>query len=141
MTLKSGADLRKILLIVEDEVLLAICLKDKLEDGGYRVLNLAIRHQEALGYAKECRPDLALVNISLAKGDDGAELACDLQKLGIPVMFISGQPDRARMAKSVAVASMSKPYSLSDMVLAVDYLFRHASGDESIAGPVNLEMF
>ena len=54
----------KILLIVEDQVLLAMVLKDELEDGGYRVLELAMRHQEALGLAHEVKPDLALVNTS-----------------------------------------------------------------------------
>ena len=131
----------KILLIVEDQVLLAMVLKDELEDGGYRVLELAMRHQEALGLAHEVKPDLALVNIDLASGDDGVALARDLKALDGPVLFISGQPDRARLAKAVAIASLPKPYSPSDMVAAVDYLFRHERGDESFPGPVSLEMF
>ena len=53
----------KILLIVEDQALLAMGLKDQLEDGGYRVLTLADRHQEAIGIAQAIKPDLALVNI------------------------------------------------------------------------------
>lgn len=131
----------KILLIVEDQILLAMVLKDELEEGGYRVLELAVRHQEALGFAREIRPDLALVNIQLADGDDGVALARDLKVLGIPVLFISGQPDRARLARAVGVASLPKPYSPSDMVEAVGYLFRHADGDESRPGPAHLELF
>ena len=131
----------KILLIVEDQVLLAIALKDKLEASGYRVLELAIRHQEALGFAREVKPDLALVNINLSEGDDGVALAQDLKVLGIPVLFISGQPDRARLAKAVAIASLAKPYSPSDMVEAVGYLFRHEHGDESSPAPPRLEVF
>ena len=57
------------------------------------------------------------------------------------MLFISGQPDRIRLAKAVGIASFPKPYSLSDMVLAVDYLFRHARGDESCPGPLRLEVF
>jgi DNA-binding response OmpR family regulator len=131
----------KILLIVEDQILLAIGLQHELEDAGYRVLDLAIRHQEALGFAREIRPDLALVNIDLAAGDDGVALARDLKALGIPVLFISGQGDLARLAKAVAVASLSKPYCVADVVDAVDYLFRHERGDESQPGPERLEMF
>lgn len=131
---------RKILLIVEDQVLLAMELKDGLEEGGYRVLDLAVRHQEALSFAREVKPDLALVNIELANGDDGVALARD-KALGIPVLFISGQPDRARVEKAVAIASLAKPYSAPDMVRAVDYLFRHEHGDESRPGPPRLEMF
>jgi len=112
----------KILLIVEDQILLAMGLKDELEDGGYRMLELADRHQEALGLAREIKPDLALVNIDLAHGDDGVALARDLKALGVPVLFISGQVDRARLGKAVAIASLAKPYSGTDMVDAVDYL-------------------
>jgi DNA-binding response OmpR family regulator len=131
----------KILLIVEDQLLLAMRLKGELEDGGYRVLELADRHQKALGVAREIKPDLALVNIDLANGDDGVALARDLKALGVPVLFISGQRDRARSEKAVAIASIAKPYSGADMLEAVDYLFRHERGDESRPGPSRLEMF
>jgi DNA-binding response OmpR family regulator len=132
---------RKVLLIVEDQLILAMGLKDELEDGGYRVLELAMRNSEAMSLALAVRPDLALVNIELADGDDGVVLAGDLLALGVPVLFISGQPERARSAKAVGIGSIAKPYSPSDMVEAVDYLFRHASGDESRPGPSCLEVF
>ena len=34
---------RKIILIVEDQILLAMELRDELEDGGYQLLKLAVR--------------------------------------------------------------------------------------------------
>jgi ActR/RegA family two-component response regulator len=74
MSASTESHVPKILLIVEDQLLLAMGLKGELEDGGCRVLELAIRHQEALGFAREVRPDLALVNIDLANGDDGVAL-------------------------------------------------------------------
>jgi len=129
----------KILLIVEDQVLLAMGLQGELEDSGYRVLELADHHQEALGIARKVKPDLALVNIGLADGDDGVALARDLKAMGVPVLFISGQPDKA--AKAVGIASLPKPYSLLEMVGAVDYLFRHERGDESLPAPPRLEIF
>jgi DNA-binding response OmpR family regulator len=132
---------QKILLIVEDQLLLAIGLKDELEDAGYRVLELASHNQEAIGLARKVKPDLALVNIQLADGDDGVALAGDLKALGIPVLFISGQPEKARSAKAVGVGSIPKPYTPSELVAAVDYLFRHENGDESRPRPSRLEMF
>src|SRR5471032_489710 len=141
MTVPVELNVPKILLIVEDQILLAMSLKDELEDGGYRVLELAIRHQEALGFVREVKPDLALVNINLAAGDDGVALARDLRALGVPVLFISGQQDRVKLARGVAIASLSKPYSPADMVNAVDYLFRHERGDESRPPPPRLELF
>jgi two-component system, response regulator PdtaR len=131
----------KTLMIVEDEVLVAMTLRDELEDAGHRVLDLTERHKEALDIAEACKPDLALVNIRLAGRDDGIELAERLKELGIPVLLISGQVSRARSAETVAIASLPKPYDAADMVLAVAYLLARMQGDASLPKPPGLEVF
>jgi DNA-binding response OmpR family regulator len=132
---------RPILMIVEDETLVAMTLRDELEDAGYQVLDLTDRHKEALATARDCKPDLALVNIQLGGRDDGIELAEQLEALGIPVLFISGQVSRAKSAATVAIGSMPKPYSPADMVKAVAYLLAHLKGDDSLLCPEGLEVF
>ena len=129
------------LLIVEDEMLPALALKDELEDAGYRVMDLTGRQQEALDAVRDCKPHLALVNIKLHGRNDGLELARQLKEMDIPVLFISGQVSKAQSAKSVAIASLPKPYSVADMVLSVHYLLAHLQGDESLPRPPNLEVF
>jgi len=140
MTAPQDGETRKTLMIVEDEVLVATALRDELEDAGYHVLDLTDRHDEALEVAKACKPDLALVNIRLAGRDDGIELAEHLKALGIPVLLISGQVSRASSAKTVAIASMPKPYDAADMVLAVAYLLARLEGDAPLAKPDHLEV-
>lgn len=129
------------LLIVEDEILAAMALRDELEDAGYRVMDLTGRWQEALLAVEDCKPDLALVNIRLHGRDDGIVLAEDLKAQGIPVLFISGQESRARSAKTVAIGSMPKPYSVAEMAVAVAYLLAHLAGDDSLPRPIMLEVF
>jgi 1,2-diacylglycerol 3-beta-glucosyltransferase len=129
------------LLIVEDDVLPAMALRDELEDAGYHVLDLTARHQEALLAAQEHHPDLALVNIQLQGRDDGIVLAEALKAMGIPTLFISGQISRARSARTVAIGSLPKPYRAADMVKAVDYLLAHLAGDETLPLPLGLEVF
>lgn len=141
MTASADGKRGKTLMIVEDEVLVAMILKDELEDAGYRVLDLTDRHAEAVAVANACKPDLALVNIRLAGRDDGVALAEHLKELGIPVLFISGQVSRARSAQTVAIASLPKPYDAADMVLAVNYLLARLGGDESLPKPSQLEVF
>lgn len=131
----------KILLIVEDQLLLALALKDELERHGYRVLELAARSQKAMNLALTVKPDLALVNIELAQGDDGVALAAELKTMGVPVLFISGQSERAASAKAVGVGSLPKPYDPSELVAAVDYLFGQGQGDQSRHKPPRLELF
>jgi len=129
------------LLIVEDDVLPAMALRDELEDAGYHVLDLTGRHQEALLAAEEHHPDLALVNIQLQGRDDGIVLAEELKAMGIPTLFISGQISRARSARTVAIGSLPKPYRTADMVKAVDYLLAHLKGDKTLPLPFGLEVF
>jgi 1,2-diacylglycerol 3-beta-glucosyltransferase len=131
----------KTLMIVEDEVLVAMVLDDALQAAGYNVLDLTDRHAEALEVAKTSKPDLALVNIRLAGGDDGVALAEQLKALDIPVLFISGQSSRARSARTAAIASLPKPYDAADMVIAVAYLLARIDGDHSRPRPPGLEVF
>ncbi len=128
-------------MIVEDEALVAMALRDELQDAGYHVLDLTDRQAEALEVAKTRKPDLALVNIRLAGRDDGIILSEHLKALGIPVLLISGQVSRASSAQTVAIASMPKPYAAADMVLAVDYLLARLQGDASLSPPAGLETF
>jgi DNA-binding response OmpR family regulator len=141
MTQSQAGKTGKTLMIVEDEVLVAMALRDELEEAGYHVLDLTERRNAALEVANACKPDLALVNIRLAGRDDGIELAEHLKALGIPVLLISGQVSRARSAQTVAIASLPKPYDAADMVLAVAYLLARLQGDASPVKPAALEVF
>lgn len=129
------------LLIVEDEILPAISLKSGLEDAGYQVMDLTSHPGEAMAAARKCNPDLALVNIKLHGRNDGVALAVELKAIGVPVLFISGQPSIAGVARTVAVGSLAKPYSVDDMVVAVAYLLARLTGDATKPRPKHLEVF
>ena len=129
------------LMIVEDEALVSILLRDELQKAGYKVLDLTDGFDAALEVAKAEKPHLALVNVRLARGDDGIELSKHLKGLGIPVLLISGQVSRASSAKTVAIGSMPKPYEPEEMVLAVAYLLARLNGDDTLPKPHQLEVF
>ena len=141
MTATKDSKTFQTLMIVEDEVLVSILLRDELQKAGYKVLDLTDRLGAAMEVAKAEKPDLALVNIRLAKGDDGIELSKHLKGLGIPVLLISGQVSRANSAKTVAIGSMPKPYDPDEMVLAVAYLLARLNGDDTLPKPHQLEVF
>jgi DNA-binding response OmpR family regulator len=141
MTAAKDSKTNQTLMIVEDEALVAILLRDELQNAGYKVLDLTDRHAEALEVAKAEKPDLALVNIRLAGRDDGIELSEHLKAMGIPVLLISGQVSRASSAKTVAIGSMPKPYDAAEMVLAVAYLLARLKGNNTLPSPDQLEVF
>lgn len=136
-----GSEVPATLLIVEDEVLAAMALRDELEEAGYSVMDLTSRHQQAITAVAGTKPDLALVNIQLQGHDDGIDLARQLHAMGVPVLFISGQISRAQSAQTYAIGSLPKPYSAADMVLAVAYLLAHLRGEATPRRPPHLEVF
>ena len=141
MTATKDSKAIQTLMIVEDEALVSILLRDELQKAGYKVLDLTDRLDAALEVAKAEKPHLALVNVRLARGDDGIELSKHLKGLGIPVLLISGQVSRASSAKTVAIGSMPKPYDPDEMVLAVAYLLARLNGDDTLPKPQQLEVF
>ncbi|MGZ8281556.1 MAG: response regulator [Allosphingosinicella sp.] len=141
MTAPQDGKTTQTLMIVEDEVLVAMVLRDELQEAGYKVLDLTERQAEALDVARAEKPHLALVNIRLAGRDDGIELSEHLKALGIPVLLISGQVSRASSANTVAIGSMPKPYDAAEMVLAVAHLLARLNGDGSLPRPDQLEVF
>src|SRR3954470_17735143 len=58
-------------LIVEDEMLLAIELEFLVREVGCHALGLAMSSDEAVALAKELKPDLALVDVHLSDGPTG----------------------------------------------------------------------
>lgn len=141
MTITQNRNSLGTLMIVEDEAMVALVLQNELQDAGYKILDLTDRQDEALQVAEVEKPNLALVNIGLAGGDDGIELSEHLKAVGIPVLLISGQTGRASSAKTVAIGSMPKPYHAAEMVVAVAYLLARLSGDRSLPRPDQLEVF
>lgn len=96
------------LIIVEDEVLLALDLQDMLEDMGCLVVGTAGRLEEALVLA-EIEFDLALLDMNLG----GARIDPVAQRIaerGIPIIFITGYGQRT-MPRGIMAPVLDKPCS------------------------------
>jgi len=85
---------RRRLLIVEDEHLVALFLKETLEGAGFEVAT-APNAIEALKIAKKFDPDIAVLDINLGEGPTGVELAFVLDKKqpGIALLILTRHPD------------------------------------------------
>jgi PAS domain S-box-containing protein len=108
-------------LVVEDEALVALDLQVRLEGLGYTVVGTADHRDEAVALFAEHLPDLVLMDLRLAQGDDGVAVARDLQAIAArPVVFITAHSDAQTLARAVATAPygyLNKPFD--DRVLAV----------------------
>lgn len=109
------------LLIVEDEALVAWDLAEFLKARGYRVVGIVDDKPTAIHVAEDCKPDLALVDVRLARGDSGLDVARELRdRLGIPSIHVTGHLDDAQAVREGAFGIIHKPYLHNEVANAVE---------------------
>ena len=110
-------------LIVEDEPLIALSLRDVLTLAGFEVVGVAARVSDALTIAQNTPPDVAIFDVRLAGKRDGIEGAVQLRRIfNLPVVFLTAQGDegtRARAALLNPAGYLLKPVHSEQIVAAL----------------------
>ncbi|MDQ0559950.1 CheY-like chemotaxis protein [Rhizobium mesoamericanum] len=95
-------------LIVEDELLIAMDLESTVQDMGLDVIGLATNKEQALRLASKA--DIAFVDVNLADGATGPEIGRRLIKeFGVTVVFMTGNPEAVTGRVQDALGVVSKP--------------------------------
>jgi CheY-like chemotaxis protein len=129
------------ILIIEDEVLLAMELESDLESAGHTVLCLATSRGEAFALLDRQRPDFAFVDIHLKDGPTGVDVGRRLAENGIPYVFTTGNLKRIPNDFAGALGAIEKPYSVNGFRNALTYLTALVQGkDPRHAPPPSLVM-
>ncbi len=107
-----AAELATDVIIIEDEVLIAMDLEGLVESLGHRVVGVARTRSEAVTIARTKTPGLILADIQLADGSSGLDAVNDLLKtFELPVIFITAYPERFLTGERPEPAFLiSKPY-------------------------------
>jgi CheY-like chemotaxis protein len=109
------------ILIAEDDLMIADMAGEFLSACGYEVCGIARTVGEAVAFSKAHHPDLALIDLRLARGDIGTEIVRQLpagQRPGI--LYASGNVSQFSLTKNDGEASISKPYSAEDLVRSLE---------------------
>lgn len=89
------------LLIVEDEGLVALDLQIRLEEVGYTVTRIVDNMEDAIASVRDERPDLALMDIRIKGKHDGIETADRLRKeFDIPSIFVTALGDTGTVERA-----------------------------------------
>ena len=120
------------IMIVEDESIVAMGMKHKLEDLGYRVVGVEATGNGAVETALRTEPDLILMDIVL-KGDmDGIEAAQKIHcRLDTPIIYITAYSDeevlrRARITEPYGY--ILKPFKKSEVNANIQMaIYKHES--------------
>lgn len=112
------------IMVVEDEWVVARDVQTQLQALGFDVADPVANGDEALGIAARQRPDLILIDITLADGTDGLVLAERIRRAANPsqVVMLTGREDQATMVRACAAGASGyvvKPFQNAQLVSAV----------------------
>jgi DNA-binding response OmpR family regulator len=100
-------------LIVEDEILIALDLEMRVEQLGHEVAATAVSKEEAIKAARRTLPDLVLMDLRLVGPSSGKEAALAIRReLDIPSIILSGNVHEITAIETAEMqpfASLAKP--------------------------------
>ena len=88
------------ILVVEDEGIVAEDLSQVLERLGYKVADIIAEGEKVLDRARELNPDLVLMDIVLKGEKSGIDVAGELSRENIPVIYVTAHADEATLEKA-----------------------------------------
>ncbi len=104
----------KRVLVVEDENIIALDLRLRIENLGHTVVGVAHSGEIAIQRAAELDPDLVLMDIILRGAMDGVEAASIIrQRKNTPIVYLSAHSDETthqRMAATGPMGCLVKPF-------------------------------
>lgn len=127
------------ILIVEDEMLVALELENVLCDLGHEPIGIVPDVQAAELYFDE-HMDLALVDLNLRDGLTGPQIGALLGEKGVTVLFITANPGLLGCGIAGAVGVLTKPTDERTVKAAVDYALGVREG-RPVSPPSALQLF
>lgn len=107
------------ILVVEDELMVAMGLEMVLADAGYVVVGPIGRFEQALEAAADGEVDFALLDVNV-RGEEVYPVADILSKRGIPYAFLTGYGRESLPKSQNAARVLSKPFNATQLLAAVD---------------------
>jgi DNA-binding response OmpR family regulator len=127
-------------LIAEDDMLIADMIEDVLVTAGYDVCGIARTVTEGVILGRRHRPDIAVLDLRLAKGGFGTEIAIDLAAFRrVGILYATGNVSQVTL--TAGDACLVKPYSPEDLLRSLEIVAEIAiTGEASGPYPNNLKL-
>ncbi len=130
------------ILVVEDEILIALELESLLQDLGHDVVGIAASSEDALALGRDLKPDLAFVDIHLADGPTGVDVARRLaSEHEVTVLFMTANAKRIPEDFAGAWGVIAKPYTERGVREALTYVMAGQSRESQEARTVTFVPF
>ncbi|OEO32364.1 hypothetical protein VW23_012035 [Devosia insulae DS-56] len=121
------------ILVVEDEILVAIEFENLLYDLGHQPVGIAADSRQALALANEA--EVAFVDLNLVDGPTGVELGRALAGRGVTVVYMTANPEQLGKGVAGTIGVIAKPADNTELRQAVDYAIAVRRNAEATAQP------
>jgi len=132
----TAAKVRRVL-IVEDEAITALDLSTELTGLGYEVCGVVDTAEAAVDIAAREVPALVLLDVRLAEGGDGIEVARRiLAQQDVAIVFLTAHADEATLSRALDVSPFGyviKPFRARDLKVALDLAITKHARDAAVA--------
>ena len=125
-------------LLVEDDILIAMSMEDMIFDCGFKLVSTASDCVSALEHQNSC--DIALVDLNLTDGCTGTSIGASLSKAGVSVIFVTANPEQVKEGVEGTVGVVTKPLFQEDMEPLLAYAQGHCRKIVA-AAPKRLKVF
>jgi CheY-like chemotaxis protein len=117
------------ILIVEDESIVALEIKSRLQRLGHAVPAVVSSGEAAIRTSAETRPDLVLMDIKLKGEMDGIEAAARIKaRFGIPVVYLTAYVDKDTVQRAQytdPLGYVTKPYEEDELDRVIELALAH----------------
>lgn len=121
------------ILLVEDEMILAMDLADTLRNEGYQVVGIANNESKALQLFRRHTPDLAICDIHLQGSADGMQIVQQMKSIRpLPIIYLTAFTDAITFDKAKQTqpeAYLVKPYQLLTLRAAIELALHQFAGE------------
>jgi CheY-like chemotaxis protein len=108
-------------LIVEDDLMMADFMEELLVDHGYEVSGIARTVEAAIALAQHSKPNLVILDMRLADGGLGTEVAAQLYPPGRPgILYATGNMSQVALTSADGDACLAKPYRSADLLRSLE---------------------
>jgi CheY-like chemotaxis protein len=117
------------ILLVEDQMLIAMDVEGMLNDRGYGTIITTSSADDALRLLRAQAPDLAILDVNLGSGTS-IGIAQELRRRGIPFTFATGYGDGGMIPAELSDAPVvKKPYDIAAVLAALEQARREQGGN------------
>ncbi len=107
------------ILIVEDQVIVALEIKRSLEKFGFTITDIVTNYYDAIDSVKANEPTIIFMDINLENGKDGIDTAIKIKTIkDIPIIYLTAFSDDTTMYRAIATEPLNyilKPFKIEEL--------------------------